>query len=66
MAVNFINCLKHTKCTLQSVNDGTEQEKLIQSVWELEPSAIKAYGDESAIGFYKKMRFVQTGPSLFT
>lgn len=35
--------------TLQSVNDGTEQEKLIQSVWELEPSAIKAFWEKDRI-----------------
>src|SRR5690625_229088 len=35
--------------TLQSVNDGTGQEKLIQQVWELEPSAIKAFWEEDRI-----------------
>ncbi|GAB2534773.1 hypothetical protein [Gracilibacillus alcaliphilus] len=35
--------------TLQSVNDGTEQEKLIQSVWELEPAAIKAFWEKDRI-----------------
>lgn len=35
--------------TLQSVNDGTGQEKLIQQVWELEPSAIKAFWEKDRI-----------------
>ena len=38
--------------SLQYVNDGTEQEKLIQEVWELEPSAIKAFWkDNNIVGF---------------
>ena len=52
--------------TLQSVNDGTEQEKLIQEVWELEPSAIKAFWEKDRIvGFTSIVSFTSEAREIF-
>lgn len=51
---------------LQSVNDGTEQEKLIQSVWELEPSAIKAFWEKDRIvGFTSIVSLTSEAREIF-
>lgn len=52
--------------TLQSVNDGTEQEKLIQKVWELEPSAIKAFWENGRIvGFTSIVSLTDAAREIF-
>lgn len=52
--------------SLQSVNDGTEQEKLIQEVWELEPSAIKAFWENDCIvGFTAIVSLTREARKIF-
>src|SRR5699024_6514103 len=51
---------------LQSVNDGTEQEKLIPFVWELEPSAIKAFWEKDRIvGFTAIVSLTYAAKEIF-
>lgn len=52
--------------TLQSVNDGTEQEKLMQSVWEIEPSAIKAFWEKKhLVGFVAIVSLTNEAREIF-
>jgi hypothetical protein len=51
---------------LQSVNDGTEQEKLIPKVWELEPTAIKAFWEnDQIVGFTSIVSFTKKAREIF-
>lgn len=51
---------------LESVNDGTQQEKLIQEVWELEPSAIKAFWEKDCIvGFTAVVSLTDEAREIF-
>lgn len=51
---------------LQSVNDGTEQEQLIQEVWELEQTAIKAFWEkDDIVGFTSIVSLTHEAREIF-
>lgn len=51
---------------LQSVNDGTEQEKLFRSVWRLEPSSFKTFWkNDRIVGFTTILSFTKEARAIF-
>lgn len=52
--------------TLQSVNDGTEQEKLFRSVWRLEPTSFKTFWEnDHIVGFTSIVSFTKQARDIF-
>lgn len=51
---------------LQSVNDGTEQEKLFHAIWKLESDAFKAFWkDDCIVGFASIVSFTKEARDIF-